>query len=279
MEQHFIQYIKREIVLRFPADPQSPWFAELQHYKAGFQYPVHHVTRLAGYPANKVKAGDVIWLVSQLKLKGQLLPPSFDGKVVVKEVIQLNNNEQQTGFKFIADKGSCWFPLKDATAVLAIIAVQPKIGDPYTPFDSGKTTVGQAFQSMKKIHTPHILSTLQQQLEQNPIDFVSYRIKDGTQAAFSKVAELLGGGAVVFWDRWGLPRRLAERRELVDDAELDILLCQKIQQAGTVYGIESNLYAVDSSYSAKEKNLAEQLGKYKTVQVKLNVEQSEDEPT
>lgn len=268
MEQHFIQYIKREIVFRFPTDAQSPWFAELQHYKAGFQQPAHHVTRLTGYPAHKVKTGDVIWLVSQLKLKGKLLPPALDGKIVVKEVIQLNNNEQKGGLKFVADKGSCWFPLKDATAVLAAIEVQPKIGYPYKPFASAKATAGQSFQSMKMIHNPDILSDLQQQLEQSPIDFISYRIKDGTHAAFSKTAELLQNGATVFWDRWGLPRRLAERRELVDDAELDTLLCQKIQQSRTVYGIESNLYAVSKSYSAKEKNEAEKLGKYKAVPIK-----------
>lgn len=265
MAQHFIQYIKREIKLRYPKHPADPWYSELQHYQAGFSHPAHHITRATSYPVNKIQAGDVIWLVSQLKLQGQILPPAVDAKIVVSYVGAFVKEQRVAGVRFCAGEGSCWLPLADATTLLAGLLVIKANNDQYQPFVSGRVDVGQAFQSIKKLANPEPLLNWQQQLAKAPVDFVSYRIKDGTHAAFAKVNALLQAGASVYWDRWCLPRRLAERRELADDARLNQTLFDQIRSARTVYGIESVLYACPRSYTAQEKALAEQLGIYQPV--------------
>ena len=72
-------------------------------------------------------------------------------------------------------------------------------------------------------------------------------------------------GARVFLDRWCLPRRLAERREAVGDASLDNTLLESIREAEGVWGVESPLYAAPGSYTARERDLARSLNKYRSV--------------
>ena len=100
------------------------------------------------------------------------------------------------------------------------------------------------------------------------MNFISYRIADGTQQAFEKVQELLKRGNKVFWDRWCLPRRLAERRECVNDKALDAQLMSHLQMASVVWGIESPLYADVESYAQKECAAARELGTYKRVRAR-----------
>jgi hypothetical protein len=65
-----------------------------------------------------------------------------------------------------------------------------------------------------------------------------------------------------FLDRWSLPRRLAERREIVADPALDEHLMKKLEKSAYVWGIESEKYSVADSYSAKERFRAMELGTY-----------------
>lgn len=94
-------------------------------------------------------------------------------------------------------------------------------------------------------------------------DFISYRMIDGTKSAFELAKVLLEKNRSVFWDRWSLPRRLAERAEHVGPEALDSHIGETIANARAVWGALSPLYAIDGSYSKLEKELAIGMGKFR----------------
>jgi len=264
MPNEFIHYVKRIIVTRYPKDIDSSWFSELQEYESGFDTPVYHITRLTNWPAIVVKTGDIIWLVSQLSSPWGKLPPSIDAYIRVKSIEQKSNECGEIKIRYNASEDSKWFPLTDATKMLFKLTVISKSGKITTPYNPEKDNLGQAFQSMKKIQTTEVIREWAEKVEKSDLHFISYRIVDGTKMAFMKTDYLLKKGLSVFWDRWSLPRRLAERRELVSDESLDLLIENRIHQAVTVWGIESPKYNEVCSYSAKEKMLATNLNKYQS---------------
>lgn len=155
-----------------------------------------------------------------------------------------------------------WFPLVDATTTLSRLEVILKNGDIGTPFDKDLDNLGQAYQSMKKLHNPDVLESWASKVISMKFEFISYRIADGTKSAFFRVSKQIAKGCAVYWDRWSLPRRLSERREFVSDEALDAFLMSKIIESKVVWGIESPRYAEVGSYSKKEKELAEKIGNY-----------------
>jgi hypothetical protein len=259
MSNEFIQYTKRKIVLTYPLDPGNIWYSELQDYKAGFDSPVYHITRSISWPVPEVTTGDTIWLVGQLESPWGRLPPSVDAKIVVSAVTELASPRR---IRFSAGDGSKWFTLRDASAMLGELAVISKSGSESRPYSPSKSNLGQAFQSPKKIATARIINDWAHLIENTDYDFVSYRIKDGTKRAHQAVSELMKDGRSVFWDRWSLPRRLAERREQVSDIALDRILENKIKSSLVTWGIETSAYADLTSYSAREKQFAIAEGKY-----------------
>jgi hypothetical protein len=116
---------------------------------------------------------------------------------------------------------------------------------------------------MRRLVSAESLQAWTGELNPEHAHFISYRICDGTHSAFLKVRNLLGKGEVVFWDRWCLPRRLAERREVVDNKALDDYLMEHLRQSKVVWGIESEKYSANGSYSAKERTEAIRLGTYR----------------
>lgn len=261
MSNEFIQYSKRKIVLTYPLDPGDIWYSELQDYKAGFDIPVFHVTRSISWPVPEVTTGDIIWLVGQLESPWGRLPPSVDARIVVSGITELASPRR---IRFAAGDASKWFPLRDASTTLSKLAVISKSGKDSRPYSPSKNNLGQAFQSLKKIATPRILNDWAHLVGNTDYDFVSYRIKDGTKRAYQAVSELMKDGRSVFWDRWSLPRRLAERREQMSDIALDSILEHKIKRSSVTWGIETAAYADPTSYSAREKQYAIEEGKYQT---------------
>jgi hypothetical protein len=125
--------------------------------------------------------------------------------------------------------------------------------------------VGQALRSIREIDDPDPLLQLESDIEAQLLEFVSYRLIDGTECAFHQVAKRIGAGAAVFWDRWSLPRRLAERREFLNNATLGKHITHQIRAADVVHGIASGRYAELGSYSEKERALAAELGKLRLI--------------
>jgi hypothetical protein len=264
MQNHYIHYIKREIIHNTPNDPESPYFAELQEYDSGFDSPKFHATRVKSWPVNEIQEDDVIWLVGQLSAKWGRLAPSLDGKVIVGSIEEINVEGRKVKTRFTAKDGSMWFPLADASSVLSSMDIALKNGRIKRLYSKQRNNLGQAFQSIKKIHNPSILTDWADEVLSRDMEFISYRIADGTRGAFERAEKQIGLGGAVFWDRWSLPRRLAERRELVSDQALDVFLRSKIRSSTVVWGIESKGYSEIGSYSQKEKVLALSLNKYKS---------------
>jgi hypothetical protein len=265
MPNEYIHYIKRSIVTNYPNDIVSPWFSELQAYEDGFESPLYHITRSTSWPAINIKEGDIIWLVGQLLSPWGKLLPSIDAKIEVKTVEQISETGGKLKHRYLPTEKSKWFPLSDASLLLSKLRVISKNGEISIPYKPEKNNIGQAFQSMKQIYSVNEINDFVVKIESTPFDFISYRIVDGTKLAFLKANLLLVEGRIVFWDRWSLPRRLAERRELVSDKALDLLLKKKIEQSNVVWGIETPKYAQVDSYSAKEKSIATLLQKYQPV--------------
>ncbi|SMF04103.1 hypothetical protein SAMN02745866_00328 [Alteromonadaceae bacterium Bs31] len=262
MANHFIHYIKRDVILNAPDDPDSPFYAELQAYDSGFDVPAFHVTRSTSWPVKEIHEDDVIWLVGQLSAGWGTLPPAIDGKVVVGKIEELELEEGKSKTRFTAKEGSRWFPLADASDVLSNLEVILKNGEIKQLYDPKSDNLGQAFQSLKKIVNPSTIEMWASELLKKEFEFISYRIADGTKGAFFKAQQQIKQGSCVFWDRWSLPRRLAERRELVSDEALDNLLMKKIKESSLVWGIESPRYDEEGSYSRREKQLALEMKKY-----------------
>jgi hypothetical protein len=114
MPQHFIHYVPRRIVLRFPDDPHHPWFAGVQDLDAGFSRPKFHVSRHKTRPTQQVRKGDTIWILGQIFSPLGALPPGLDARIEVRHVERSDDGK----FRFIATKHSHWFPLSNILQVL-----------------------------------------------------------------------------------------------------------------------------------------------------------------
>ena len=263
MTKHFIHYIPRRVILRSPSKPNDSWFAEVQSLDDGFKRPMFYTARNGNGGVSNIEKGDKIWVVAQLYSPWGNLPPSVDARIDVGQIQTLDNGKK----RFSAKKSSVWFPLKDGTRLLENLEtitpsghINPLWGDPTKP-------IGIYTQSMRMLVTGKKLEVWEQELKTEKSNFISYRICDGTRQAFKKVKFLIKSGKVVFWDRWSLPRRLAERREVVKNKALDDYLMQKLEESAVVWGIETQKYSVEGSYSAKEQHRAKEMNKYKTVTV------------
>lgn len=117
---------------------------------------------------------------------------------------------------------------------------------------SGEQRIGQVLQQMREISDPPSVLEHARHLACKPYDFVSYRLRDGTRAAYRKVLELITEGTPVWWDRWSLPRSLAERGQFIEPAELDPHVLERIRRARVVWAIRSPLYGEPGSYSRLE---------------------------
>jgi hypothetical protein len=261
---HFAHYVRRTVVEVNYEDPSDPWFAENQPDNQGFDSPAYHVTRSLTGPAARVSEGDTIWLFSQLTTPWGVFPPALDAKIVVGGVSMRTRsfNKGLCVRRYEADKGSMWFPLYDATPCIRKLWTVDIKGRCQKMLKDQNQPIGQALQSMRELSDVRPLLELELKINIMPFDFISYRLIDGTSLAFDKAIELVQKKRkAIFWDRWSLPRRLAERREFLNDASLNSYIFEWIFRCNTLWAIQSTRYAEFGSYSACEKCLAERLGK------------------
>lgn len=265
MGDSFVHFNRRDIRLKFPRDPQHPWVSELQAETAGFERPRYHVSRAVDGPAAEVEQGDTIWLVGQLYAPWRdSLPASLDARI---DVSCVQPREAGPGFRYTASESSRWFPLADLTSDLQALETYTSDHVCNRLWKDHNRPVGHSLQRMRRLAADDNLRDWEMKLSSAPLHFISYRIRDGTPAAFERAKTLVADGALLFWDRWSLPRRLAERREAVGDRPLDDTIEASIREASVVWGIESPLYGIQGSYAARERALAEELGKYRAVSV------------
>jgi hypothetical protein len=264
MQRHFIHYIRRQVRLVYSKGEPSPWFAEMQADVAGLQGPKYHVTRSISGAAVEVEACDIIWLIGQLYSPWGHLPPAIDARIDVAVKSEIRDQRGHLrGYRFQAAETSPWFPLADATELLGVLETQDRKGRISPLREQANRQIGQFLQRMRRLNSGDPLVKWESELKMRGFEFVSYRVCDGTHAAFNKVKSIVDTGRSVFWDRWSLPRRLAERREKLQDPALEAQLHEQIRQAAIVWGIESPLYGQENSYSHREMTLAKTLGKFR----------------
>lgn len=261
MKRHFVHFNRREVRLRFPTDPDHPWFSELQSESDGFGQPRYHVTRATEGPAADVDSRDTIWLVGQLYAPwGERFPATLDAKI---DVAAVGPRVGKPGYRFAAADTSRWFTLTDSTEHLRALNCPTRDGGTTCLWKSQSRPIGHYLQRIRELANGEILEDWESQQQSRPLHFVSYRIRDGSRSAFRCARSLVHEGNRVFWDRWCLPRRLAERREAVGDQPLDETIEASIHEADVVWGIESPLYGAPRSYAARERKLARMLNKYR----------------
>jgi hypothetical protein len=255
---HFAHYVKREIA-EPTVQPEAPWFADAQPVEQGLQAPAFHVTRAAKGPATRVAPNDTIWLFSQLRASWGALPPALDAKLVVADVQRRGSGP----CRFEAGPGSCWFPLFDATETLDALSTVDAEGRERPLLAARTQTVGSALQSMRELASIEPLAQLERTLAERGFDFLSYRLVDGTDNAFHAARTLASAGRPVWWDRWSLPRRLAERREWIHDRALEDYIQGRIRASRRVWGVPSQKYGEPGSYSHREMQLGRRLGTFR----------------
>jgi hypothetical protein len=270
----FAHYVKRMVIDTSPASLPArgavaglaanelvvdELFAEVQEDDRGLVAPEFHAAPTNAGAATNIKDGDTIWLFSQLNSPWGTLPPALDARIEVADVRRLEKNGKAL-YRFGAAPGSRWFPLYSASALLRELHARRADGVRSPLMRNAGTAVGQALRFVRRLDDAEPLRAHADYLQSTPYDFVSYRLLDGTAQAFALVQRLLQEGRSVFWDRWSLPRRLAERRETLNDQALDAFIAHSLRRSGRVYGILSPRYAEPTSYSHRERILAEQLG-------------------
>lgn len=262
--QHFVHYLQRRVAIVNYANKNDPWFAENQPEHQGFDMPSFHATRASNGPAARVKQGDVIWLFSQLRSPWGALPVSLDAKFVVNEVSDCRSDpDTDVAFRFAAGQGSAWFPLFDCSSCLEELqSIDARSKSRPLVKDTGAHP-GLYLRRMRQILDPAPLLALESSIRATDMHFISYRLADGTADAFDLCDRLVTDRKSVWWDRWSLPRRMAERREFMNDADLDAKVFADIANSDTVWGVESASYGEEGSYSLLEQQKAKQLGKYR----------------
>ena len=119
MAKHFIHYNPRRIVIRYPSNPNDPWFGEVQSPGDGFMKPMFHIARNGNGAVTNVEEGDTIWIVGQLFSLWGKLPPALDARIDVGQIQNPDNRKK----RFAAQASSVWFSLKDGTNLLKNLGV------------------------------------------------------------------------------------------------------------------------------------------------------------
>lgn len=251
---HFVHYLPRYVAGPGGRRPASPVDRSSE---PAWERPAWHRSGAAHGPASRVRPGDTIWLFAQLHSRWGTLPPALDARIDVEAVTLLAGER-----RFVASRTSRWFPLTDSTAVLRALRTRRRDGASQALWRSFPAPVGAALRRMRTLDDAAELARWEASIDERGYDFVSYRLKDGTRPAFELVRRLVTAGRAVFWDRWSLPRRLAEGRETVADEVLERHLLRLLHGARRVWGVESPLYGDVDSYSAREREAAAARGTY-----------------
>jgi hypothetical protein len=260
--KHFAHYIKRTVVDAGKKDRSGdPPYAEHQPEDQGFRSPAYHSVPVNSGVASRVAIGHTIWLFSQLSSPWGTLPPSLDGRI---RVAGIEKNGRAAGrYRFGATSDSRWYSLFDASELVLELKAIDAQNNIRSLLNTPRTAIGQALQFLREISDPSPLIRHAAKVARMELDFISYRMVGGTRPAFELAKLLLEKKRAVFWDRWSLPRRLAERDEKVGPEALDAHIAAMIRSSRVVWGVSSELYAVDGSYSKLERDLAIKVGNFK----------------
>ena len=253
MSCHFIHFLNRKVVISSSQVAENEWYIQDENRDSDpFERPQYHITRRKNGPTARIDKGDVIWLFSALSFKDQKLPISLDAKIVIEKVCKVDGKTV-----FVAGPDSAWFPMADATDLLKALETKNAQSQKTVKlWPNLEKPIGLYLESMREVGNPEEIISYAEGIQKSPFDFISYRQKDGTSKAFQLAEKLITEKKVIFWDRYGLPRRLTERKEKVPNEQLDSHLIAKIKSAEKVWGVITKGYDEPNCYAQKEKALA-----------------------
>lgn len=261
---HHVHFVSRRVALRPSRSVNAQRFASVQKYRTGFAQPEFHITKASSGPATRVEPGDTIWIFGQLHSPWGSLPPALDARIEVVGV----EKRRDGWLKYAAGPSSQWFPLSDASGALRGLETLDRAGNKTRLWRTRNRPVGHFLQSMRTLADGTKLISWAQALNERPLEFISYRMRDGSRAAFHLAQVLCRDQQLaVFWDRWSLPRGLTERREQKPKAALDRHLVDAIRRSKIVWGLETALYSEAGAYSAQERDLARGKDRYEPIPV------------
>lgn len=209
-------------------------------------HPVHHTTGQR-HLRNRVRQGDVLWFVRQLKRLH--LPPSFDGFLTVEQTFD------GVPLTFTAGTSSRWLPWRDATNEL--LSLHP----------GGKAlrqdTMAQHLRSSREITCPEEserITAFARQTLTRPTAFISYSWRDGRSWLPLVVRRLEELSYTAWFDLWSGPRRIANGVEQAPEGQLREMLRQAIAQAICFIELHSPTYG-ESHWVQCERAMAYELDK------------------
>ncbi len=284
----FLHLLPRRIRTHTPRSADSPWFSRQQPTAAGLYLPETWKIE-GGVITHEIEPGDTLWVIGWLRAPEGAdpdvhLPAALDARI---EVAAIRRGPAQSHIVQPAP-GSRWFPLADATEVLAQLRcpADEAGGQPDQPlreprpifYSTLERCLRQPYPELQRLVDAGPLQRHAQRLETEPYDYISYRQADGTRQAFELVRSLMAEGGMVFWDRWGLPPHLAELREVGHDAALEQVLQRQLDGACTVLGVETERYREEGSYTLQEAQWAEIHGRYQGMQAQPRAPSSPRDP-
>lgn len=204
-----------------------------------------HPTRSVHGPAARVGPGDHLWLVTRVDTPTGPLPPSVDARIDVERVENLG----EEGFVYHAAPSSVWFPLCDATDLLRSVCAR---GMPLLPEHAHGHQVGTWLRTVRQLDDGAPLVAHAANLQAAGYAFVSYRIVDGSRQALALVRRLLAADQAVWWDRWSMPRRVAEDGLAFEASLAGQVIARALDQARSVHVVRSPSYGQAGTWSEWE---------------------------
>lgn len=266
MPRDFTHYLKREIIPYDPArleeleaqgpDLEREWFDLRQRQDQGFGTPVAHITRDLRWPSSEIGEGDRIWLFAAIAYRRLWLPIGLDAVFVVNGVEDITEDGKVRRI-FSAGPGSRWVNLADWTSWLQGLPILLSGSRPET-LPIGRASLHGSLRTLRQLD-PVAVPVLEERLAQVDAagyEFISYRHKDGIPGAVALAQHLLSQGRAIWWDRWNLPRRLAEGREALPSDTLEREIFAKLAGATAVHGIVTEGYEEPGAFTLDERRAA-----------------------
>jgi hypothetical protein len=222
MTTHVLAYIKRHVAAKAAESPEKdPSVIEALTAPAGHGFGQDWLW-------GRHRRGEriVIWLVGVLRSGRRYMPPSLDARIEVVEAFDRGHGQAPPYVRRLLDtykyafaaepSRSYYLPWLDASRLLQGLRFEG--GTSPSWLDNIRAENWSLLP--RNLQTPRVLTADDAALVEGfaararsaPVAFLSYRWDEGTEAAREVALRLSGAGVGVWWDRWSMPRSVAESK-------------------------------------------------------------------
>ncbi len=272
MSRHYIVYIKRKIVE--PFDNISKGKKDV--FPALFRPAAHVFGQKWLYDSVAEDDEVTIWMLSMLRSGKNIMPPSLDAKMLVKDKFVRNGEsplceylsdiDKKRKFVFVATpENALYFPFNNALSLLKSIRFKSKSTKlPKAFFKSQPhnmknkkpiySRLPQHFQTPRLLDDDSVpaLEKYGKSILNTNQAFISYRWKEGTPFVRELVKRLADLGIVSWWDRWCMSRSIAELKTSINSDGLWSVITEGIGGSRFAIAINTDEYASKKSPATQE---------------------------